>query len=241
MKTQLALILLFLVNSCTNPNLFQLEKQVDDKEDSFEHLSKSYTPILSPDDKITISVWDHDDMSVGSIFSIYNTNESFGKWLMIEKDSTVTIPQIGSLKLGGLSIDDAEDSIRDKLKETIINPLVELKVLNSEITILGEAVKPGKYILEKDINTLVEMLGSCEGMTSFAKKTHIQIIRNNISYRVDLTKMNQFQLSNIIVKSKDIIYIPAVKMKRLHERAPTLIPFATLLTSVGVLISVLGK
>jgi polysaccharide export outer membrane protein len=221
--------------------LFQLDKTIDDSAILFKKLGPDFEPVILPDDKLSISVWNHDDKSVGSAFSIYNTNESFGKWVMVEKDSTVKVPQIGAMKLGGLTLPEAEKIIALKFSETIKNPIVEMKILNAEVTILGEVVKPGKYLLERDINSLVELIGRSEGMTSFAKSSQIQVIRDNICYKIDLTKMNQFEASNIYLKSRDIVYVPAAKTKKLHERAPTLIPFATMLTSVGVLISVLSK
>lgn len=241
MKAYVILLFSFLLTNCQTQNMFVLDEKIDDQQEMFEVLTEEYTPTLGPDDKISISVWNHDDLSIGSAFSIYNTNESFGKWVLIEKDSTVKIPQIGSIKLGGLSQKQAEDSIAKFMSATVKNPIVELKILNAEVTILGEVQKPGKYPLEMDLNTLVELIGDAQGLTSYARKSHIQVIRNNVSYKVDLTKMNELYANNIYIRSKDIIYVPAVRSKKLHERAPTLIPFATMLTSAGVLISVLSK
>lgn len=240
MKNICALFILSLLISCKSDNLFQTSQVEEDSAVLFDKLGKDYEPVILPDDKISISVWNHDDVSVGSAFSIYNTNESFGKWIMVEKDSTVKVPQIGAMKLGGLTLWEAENKIAEKLSETIKNPIVELKILNAEITILGEVVKPGKYALERDINTLVDMIGRSEGLTSYAKSSQIQVIRENICYKIDLTKMTDFEANNLYLKSKDIVYVPAIKSKKLHERAPTLIPFATLLTSIGVLISVIA-
>jgi len=241
MKTLLPLIIVLVgFTSCKTTNLFQTNTKVDEQGEVFAQLSKDYEHILSPDDKIAISVWNHDDVSVGSAFSIYNTNESFGKWLLIENDSTVSVPQVGSMKLGGLTLREAEDSITLALAKTIKNPIVEMKLLNAEVTVLGEVVKPGRYLIEKNLNSLVEIIGEAQGLTSFAKKSKIQVIRDNISYTVDLTTMNDFEAQNIFLKSGDIVHVPAVGSKKFHERAPTLIPFATMLTSVGVLISVLA-
>ena len=241
MRVSTTLILSLLLISCQTANLFELDSKIDDQQEVFDVLTSDYIPTLGPDDKISISVWNHDDLSVGSAFSIYNTNESFGKWVLIEKDSTVKIPQIGSMKLGGLTPHEAEDSIAKVMSLTVKNPIVEIKILNAEVTILGEVLKPGKYPIERELNTLVELIGAAQGLTSYAKKSQIQVIRNNVSYKVDLTKMNQLSANNLYIQSKDIIYVPAVRSKKLHERAPTLIPFATMLTSAGVLISVLSK
>ena len=240
MKKLITITFIISIVSCQNQNLFQTTDSIDNTV-SFQLLSADYQHILAPDDKLSIGIWDHDDISIGSPFNIYNTHESFGKWILIENDSMADLPFIGSTKIAGLTLNEAEDLISYKLSEFIKNPIVELKVLNREVTLLGEIVKPGNYKLDKEANTLIEFIGKAEGLTNYADPKKIQVIRNSISYQVDFSKMDEFQKQNLYIKSKDIIYIPAKKGKLLDMKAPLLIPVASLLTSVGVLISVLSK
>ena len=41
--------------------------------------------ILSPGDKITISIWGHDDLSIGSINQAFVTQEGTGRWVALDK------------------------------------------------------------------------------------------------------------------------------------------------------------
>ena len=75
MKKILIVISILLLYSCKTVNLFEGEQN----HSAFKHIDHNYQHVLAPDDKISISVWNHDDLSIGSSFSIYNTNESFGK------------------------------------------------------------------------------------------------------------------------------------------------------------------
>lgn len=239
MKVLLLAVIVLLAASCSNVNLFSKASNKKGGHEEFMALDRTYESKIKPDDKLSISIWDHDNISIGSAYSIYNTNEAFGKWILVEKDGTVKIPQLGELNLGGFTLSSAEDTLTQLFSKTIKNPIIEIKILNAEISVLGELNSPGTYKLEKEINTLVEVISRAEGLTSYAKKKKIQIIRDNVAYTVDLTKMSNYQEANIILRSGDVLYVPAVKSKALHERAPTIIPFATLLTSVAVLISVL--
>lgn len=240
MKNPLYLILLLCLCSCKTMNIFQVDKK-EDSGTSFKLLTKEYEHQLKPDDKLSISIWNHDDLSVGSVFSIYNTNESFGKWVLIEKDSTAAIPSVGAVKIGGLTLTEAEKIVSEKVGKYVKNPIVEIRVLNREVTILGEVNAPGNYLLEKELNTLVEYLGKAQGLGFYADTERIQIIRDEVSHAVDLTYLASFASKNIYLQSGDIIYIPSKKGKRLDLKAPVLIPFASLLTSVGVLISVVSQ
>ena len=242
MKTLIVLITtLVLISSCKTEQIFKASKYKESDSSQFELLTHNYQHILSPDDKLSVSIWNHDDLSIGSVYSIYNTNEAFGKWVLIESDSTAAIPYIGTTIVGGMSLNQAEELIKDSLGTYIKNPIVELRVLNREVTMLGELNAPGNYLLEKEISTLVEYLGKAQGLTYYANTKKVQIIRNEISYTVDLRKLKEFSTKNIFLQAGDIIYIPAKRGKNLVMKAPVLIPFASLITSLGVLISVLPE
>ena len=242
MKTLCLLTLLsFLVASCGNLNIFRGQADSPEHTEHFELLTDNYEHILAPDDKLSVSVWNHDDLSIGSVFSIYNTNESFGKWILIEQDSTAAIPYAGNQKIGGLTLSEAENLITSKMAAYIKDPIVELRVLNREITILGEVKSPGNYLLEKELNTLVEYIGKAEGFNFYANTKKIKVIRDEVAYQIDLTRLEQMPGKNIYLKANDIVYVPSKKGKKLDMKAPVLIPFASLLTSVGVLFSVLSE
>ncbi len=227
--------------SCKTINILQNNPSSTEKLDDFNLLSENYQHTLRPDDKLSLSIWNHDDLSIGSVYSIYNTNESFGKWILIKKDSSASIPFIGTLNLVGHTLNEAESIITDSLVTYIKKPILELKVLNREVTILGEVKAPGNYLLEKESNTLLEYLGKAEGLNFYADSKKIKVVRDNRPYIIDLTQLDAFNEKNIYLKSGDIIYVPSKKGKKLDMKAPVLIPFASLLTSIGVLISVLSN
>ncbi len=241
MKPSLYILIAILLSSCKSINILQNTTKNQDEDSTFSLLTKSYEHILSPDDKLSISIWNHDDLSIGSVFSIYNTNESFGKWILIEADSTAAIPYTGPVKIGGLTLSEAETIVAERLAEYVKNPIVEIRVLNREVTILGEVNAPGNYLLEKELNTLIEYIGKAQGLNFYANAEKVQVVRDNISYEIDLTTLSSFAEKNIYLQARDIIYVPSKKGKKLDMKAPILIPFASLLTSVGVLISVVSK
>ncbi|MGV3638516.1 MAG: polysaccharide biosynthesis/export family protein, partial [Flavobacteriales bacterium] len=79
---------------------------------------------IRTDDKLTISVWNHDELSVGSVFTIYNTNESFGKWLLVDAHGEVPVPGVGIMKLGGLTCEQAQDTLRQRYAAQLRDPVV---------------------------------------------------------------------------------------------------------------------
>jgi polysaccharide export outer membrane protein len=229
-----AIALLF--SSCAYQNIFE-----NDQKNSLSDLltiDSTYEHRITVDDKISVSVWNHDNMSIGSLFGIYSSNQVYGKWVMVDAAGYIMAPKIGKVRLGGLTCIEAADTLASIYSKILVEPNLVVKVLNREVTVLGEVRSPGKYILEKEGNTLTEIIGSSQGFDFYANKKNIQLIRNNRSYRIDFTKLvdNNYQ---ILVQSGDVINVPSRKGKSIDKKAPTIIPFSSALTALAVIVSVI--
>jgi polysaccharide export outer membrane protein len=231
-----AIALLF--SACSYQNIFE-NKQQNSIMDLLT-TDSTYQHIITVDDKLSVSVWNHDNMSIGSLFGIYNSNEVYGKWVLVDAAGFIMVPKIGRVRLGGLTCVEAADTLASLYSEMLVDPNLVVKVLNRGVTILGEVRTPGKYILEKESNTLTEIIGNAQGFEFYAEKKKIQLIRNNKSYQIDLTKLmgNHYQ---ILVQSGDVINVPTRRGKSIDKKAPTLIPFASALTALAVIVSVVLK
>lgn len=237
------LMLPFLLASCATLNMFS-SKPVTIDTAAKPAMNYQYT--LKKGDKVSISVWGHDDLSVGSLYGIYNSNEVYGKWLMIDAKGEVLVPQIGNLSIDGLSILQAEKKLVDAYAKWIVNPIVEVKVLNKEVTILGELRTPGKYLLEKDENTLLDVIGKAGDFDFYANKKRIQVIRkiNGVSktINIDLTGNNSYAAANMNIESGDIVYVPSRNGKHWDKRAgSTIVPIATVISSLVLVAGFLNK
>jgi polysaccharide export outer membrane protein len=77
-------------------------------------------------------------LSVGSVYGIYNSNEVYGKWLLVDINGNIEIPRLGTTNVIGKTIPELKEEIKTKLKKWLVNPIVDLKVLNKEIAVMGE-------------------------------------------------------------------------------------------------------
>ena len=238
------LFILFLT-SCATQNLFVLtEPKEYDK--IFFYNSNKYEYKIRKDDKLNVSVWDHDDLSVGSIYSIYNANEVYGRWLMVDQNGYINIPKIGTVYVLDLTVSAAKDTITNRLKKWIVNPIIDVKILNKEITVMGEFKSPGKFIIEKETNTLLEMIAKAGDFDAYANKKTIQVIRvvNNQprSITLDLTNFNEFSTSNIVIYPGDVIYAPAKKSKQWDKRAgSTIVPISSAISSAVLIYGIIKQ
>jgi polysaccharide biosynthesis/export protein len=238
------IVILFLLPSCKTQNLMEQSK----KDTRFQHIvmdsvflyNPNYEYRIAKDDKISMSIWNHEDLSVGSVYGIYNSNEVYGKWLLVDNKGCVSLPKIGKFNIRGLSVAEAEDSLKRIYARWVIDPVVAVKVLNKEITILGELRNPGKYLVEKDMNSLFDIVSRAGGFEMYANKKVIKIIRQKGSevkmMNVDLTRADNYFNRNIQLLPGDVVVVPSKKAKDFEKRISTIIPLASSATAAAILI-----
>ncbi|MBL0135238.1 MAG: polysaccharide biosynthesis/export family protein [Chitinophagaceae bacterium] len=249
-------LLTLALSSCKIQNLFDYssnKKHVTNKDTIFKknifpdkgdrlifNTNPNYQYTIRKDDKINLSILNHDDLSVGSIYSIYNSNEGYGKWLLVDNNGEVTLPEIGNIKLEGETILEAKESLKKELSKKIVNPIIDIKVLNKSVIILGEVKTPGKILLEREINTLIEIIAQAGDFDQYGNKAKVKIIRKvndkDYSVEVDLTNMETYAQNNIQIHPGDIIYIPAKKRKAWDKGASSIIiPTASAITAAALI------
>lgn len=238
MKTLLKLsLLVVLFSSCRTQNLLESKKQQDDK--SYFAYDENYQYQIKKDDKISISVWGEDDLSVGSEYGIYNSNEVYGKWLLVDANGNIEVPKLGTKNVVNKTIPELKEELRNDLKKYLVTPVVDVKVLNKEITILGEVRNPNTIQVDKDHNNLLELISKTGGFDFYANLKAIKILRqegNNVRVtNIDLTNVTDLLNQNILLHPGDIVIVPSKKYKEFDKRVSTIIPFTTTVSAAAIL------
>ena len=227
-----------LFSSCKTQRLFEEERDAPSSSDSiFLKVTSGNQYIIRKDDKLNLSIWNNDDISVGSIFGIYNSDAGYGKWLLVDANGEISIPKLGNIKVRGLTVIQAKDLITKKLSEYIKNPILDIKVLNKEVTVLGEVKTPGKVHLEKENYTLTDVIGMVGDFDLYGNRAKVQVVRviddTPRSINLDLTKMNLYARNNIQILPGDLVYVVSRKSKEWDKRAgSTIIPAASAVTAI---------
>src|SRR5690606_7130102 len=62
---------------------------------------------------------------------------------LVDEDGNIEVPAVGLINVSGLSLKNAEDTIKLALQNFLQNPVVKVRILNFNVTILGEVNNPG--------------------------------------------------------------------------------------------------
>nr|MBP6540783.1 polysaccharide biosynthesis/export family protein [Saprospiraceae bacterium]MBP8212481.1 polysaccharide biosynthesis/export family protein [Saprospiraceae bacterium] len=167
-------------------------------------------------------------------------NEVYGKWLLVDANGNIEIPKIGTMMVRGMTIPALKDSIKSVISQWIVNPIVDVKVMNKEITLLGEFRNPAVIHVDKDNNSLLELVAKAGGFEYYANLKSIKVLRQDGQKvkiaNIDLTLASDEGTRNIQLRPGDIIIAPSKKNKEFDKRISTIIPIATSATSAAILI-----
>ncbi|MBD1392907.1 polysaccharide biosynthesis/export family protein [Mucilaginibacter sp. ZB1P21] len=151
------------------------------------------------------------DQSPAPNSNISGGSAAQGQIFQVEEDGTVALPEIGHVRVEGLTRVEATKLIEDQYKKNVlVNPVFEIKVINLKVTLFGEVKSQGNYPLVKDNTTLVELLGEAGGLTQSANEKSIKIIRgdaNKTVTEIDLSKLSSISDPRAILQNGDVIYV----------------------------------
>ena len=130
----------------------------------------------------------------------------------------ISYPLLGTLTLGGRTVAEAETLIADGLKkgEFVKAPQVTillLQVRGSQVNVLGEVAKPGRYPLEAGLTRLSDMIATAGGITPTAGGDVVTVIgtRNGQAFRqlIDLPQVfnTANRVDDLVLQGDDVIYI----------------------------------
>lgn len=134
---------------------------------------------------------------------------------LVSNDGTVVMPVIGTVKVAGLSKDDAEELIKDKIKPYLSeseNVMVHVRMMNYKYSVLGGVKQPGLYTTQNEKVSILEAIAQAGDLTTFAYRDRIFLIRENNDGQKEYHQLN-INDANIIsspyyyLQQNDVIYV----------------------------------
>ena len=134
---------------------------------------------------------------------------------LVESDGTIDFPILGKLHLAGLTIEQANDTIKSRVMpylrsgtDCIVNTLLE----NYEVTVMGEVKFPNTFTIDRNKCTVLEALAMAGDMTIYGKRDNVKLLRemDNGEYEIhelDLRDANLLNSPYYYMQQRDILYV----------------------------------
>mgnify|MGYP000027233046 CR=1 FL=1 len=232
MKIKRLLLLLalpLLVASCTsykNVPYLQNPEAVND----FEETLPLYDAKIMPKDLLSITVNTTDPKAAtpfnltvqtpinAALTNISTTTQPTMQQYLVNNKGEIDFPVIGRLEVGGLTKNEAEDLIRERLKPYLKeSPIVTVRMANYKISVLGEVARPGSFTIGNEKVNVLEALAMAGDMTVYGVRSEVAVTREvdgvrTIEY-LDLTSTDIFNSPAFYLQQNDVVYVKPNKYK----------------------------
>ena len=245
----ISIILLLLVVSCTphREMVYFQDKQLVGDTVAYERVDYKVKPgdilyvrILTAEEE-NYALFNSDDFHRASYGGGNRNNISvYINGYTINQKGNIKMPVIGNVFVDGLTISDIEEHIQSRVDKYLIDATTIVKLVNFNVTVLGEVRRPGNYYIYDNQLTVVDALGLAGDMTNFGKRK-VNIVRhtpNGAEFAVlDMTDRRTFSSEYFYLQSNDIVYVEPTRAKRLGFEE---FPFAVLFSAVTTVILLLN-
>lgn len=155
---------------------------------------------IGPEDILDVQVWKNADLS---------------RIVPVRPDGMISLPLVNDIQAAGLTPNDLRQQITQRLAEFVPSPEVSVivrEVHSVKVAVLGAVRMPGHYEV-KSAATVLEMIARAQGLTEFADRGRIVVLRQNgtattripFNYRKVAEGSEQ---DNFSVRPGDIIVVP---------------------------------
>lgn len=153
----------------------------------------------------------------------------------IDKEGYVDLPFIGKVKVLGLTVDEAKGLIQAEVDKYLNKTTVIVKLVNYNVTVVGEVQRPGQYKIYQDKINIFEVISLAGDLTTYAKRDDIVIVRKNGNksniYHIDMLHDIVLESEYYYIMPDDIIYVTPVKGKNFAFSA---FPYTLVISTISL-------
>lgn len=138
---------------------------------------------------------------------------------LVNNEGNIDFPVLGQLHVGGLTKDQAEDLIREKMKPYLREePIVTVRMVNYKISVMGEVARPGTFTVSNEKVNILEALAMAGDLTIWGKRDDVMLIREDAQGKreiitLNLNDANLITSDHYYLQQNDILYVSPNKTK----------------------------
>lgn len=213
----------------------------------------NFTPKFKVDDVVSIHISTLNseasapfNLSVGGNLTVEGGSRSEQLDYLVDKDGEIDFPVIGKIKIAGLSPEEVRVLLQEKLSDYLKNPIINIRLKNFTVTVLGEVKSPGTYPVNGERITIFEALGMAGDLKIKGIRDNVLVIRDfdgtKVYNRIDLTSKKALSSPVYYLTQNDVVYVEpnqsAITSSSLDSRATIAVSIASILiTSTIILIN----
>lgn len=137
---------------------------------------------------------------------------------LVDQTGHIDFPVLGKIKLSGLTIRESKELMSNRLKDYVKDPVVETRIINFKVTLLGEVGRTGPVISHNQKLNIIEAIAAAGEIPITGRKDNVLIIRQKGDQRefarINLNSKDVFKDPYFNLMQNDIIYVEPSRIRR---------------------------
>ena len=163
---------------------------------------------------------------------------------LVDKNGEIDFPVIGKVKIVGLSPSETRDLLREKLTDYLKDPIINIRIRNFTVTVLGSVNRPGTYAVNGEQITIMEAIGMAGDINIKGRRDNIMVIRDfdgtKVYNRINLNQKDALKSPVYYLTQNDVVYVEPNKSGKtassLDQRATIAVSIVSVLITSAVII-----
>ncbi len=163
---------------------------------------------------------------------------------LIDNEGDINFPVLGTIHAGGLTPKELRENLTEQIKEYIKDPIINIRLMNFTVSVLGEVNRPGTYPVSGERIALPEALGLAGDLTIFGRRDNVLVVRESDGEKtykyLDLSNSDFLNSDFYYLQQHDVVYVEPNKAQRqsssFNRNTSVYVSITSLLISVLVLI-----
>ena len=141
----------------------------------------------------------------------------------VDRDGAIDYPVIGRIIIAGLTKSQAIEHIKKLVSDYIEAPVITIKIMSYQVTVLGEVLKPGTVPVKNEKISILDAIGSVGDLTIYGNRSNVLLIRENNDgtldhIRFDLSKSDIFTSPYYYLQQNDVVIVEPNKTRQLDSK-----------------------
>jgi len=211
-----------LLSSCISQGKVKLLQETTSKSETAEYMNeKNISYRLQVGDYLYIEVYSVDPQTSRFFQTdfpdLMNPTYIYLKSYLVDEFGYINFSFIDKMYVKGLSVLEVREMIQQKMNEYFKESTVIVKMVNFEVSVIGEVNSPGSFTVYRDQINIFQAVGLAGGFKEFGNPKNVRIVRQtqtgSTMVNLDLSKDNILESPYFYLQPNDIIYVEPLNAK----------------------------
>lgn len=146
--------------------------------------------------------------------NLNNNQQAVTEYYLVDNEGNIDFPIIGTIHVAGKTKQELAKEITDDIYPKYVKnePIVEVRLMNFNVTVLGQVKNPGQYVSRNERLNLLEAIALAGDLDIKADRENIILYRTNADgtreiHRLNLRDSNLLLSPYFAMQQNDVIYV----------------------------------